>query len=152
VLAAFCVTCVVLLAAQAAWVIIHHRPGSGITYKNFEKIQIGMTLEKVTQILGDPPGIHITMPFTTDSNPGRSIKYPPDEEDGVRFMPEIFISPNCSVRPANCKTWANDQACIDVYFDENGAVITPCWATSSYGFELALRPSLWTRLRLVLGF
>ena len=125
----------VMIMVLLAWLSLRQRSGSGITSESFEKIEKGMTIENVIEIIGEPPGIHITMPFKASSNPGRSIKYPLDSTE---------------VHPA-LKTWANDEACIDVYFNENGKVVNRGWAMSSFGVDRALRPTMWKRLRLFLA-
>jgi hypothetical protein len=109
-----------------------HRQGHGITYENYDRIQDGMTLENVTQGLGDPPGFYITMPFKAE---GRFFNYPPD----------IPVDDSAE------KTWASDEACIEVSFTKDGKVHSKSWRMSDFALDQeikeALAPSPWKRLK-----
>jgi hypothetical protein len=120
-----------VLVALALAVSSGHLPGCGFTHENFEKIQNGMTVEQVSTILADPPGIYATIPFRPciDLREWTRECRPPVQFDE---------------RPAT--TWLNDEVLIKVVFVDGG-VQNKGWYVSEYGWEQIRHPSLWTRLR-----
>jgi hypothetical protein len=48
----------VLALAAAGWYWLEHRPGSGITAENADRIEPGMTAAEVETILGCPAGVY----------------------------------------------------------------------------------------------
>jgi hypothetical protein len=88
------------LGVVASWFLT---PTHHVNREGFEKIQIGMTMMEVQEILGGPPGDYSTGAFEWDRN-GRSE---------ARLVRWIFGTP---------KTWSGDEGVLFVWFNSQGVV------------------------------
>ncbi len=98
-------TCIVLgvlaisIMGPVIWIAV---PQPGINRQNFHKIQMGMTVDEVTALMGHPPGNYAgPTSFITMTSQGESI--------------------GNTAKPAS-QAWMSDSGCIMVVLDENDCV------------------------------
>jgi hypothetical protein len=85
------------ILGPAVWILI---PKPGINRQNYHKIQVGMTLDEVTALMGHPPGNH--------AKPTSVIVVPDSESMGDTAPGQKF--------------WMSDSGFIIVVLDENDRV------------------------------
>jgi hypothetical protein len=97
--------------------------GSAINRENCKRIQVGMTLAQVEEIMGGPARYEHTGALVDANNSGRHV-FPENGEclvihlDSVGFIPERK-DPR---RASRIKVWSSDNAVIRVCLDEKGRV------------------------------
>jgi hypothetical protein len=116
------VLCMVAIAiiGPAIWIAIPH---PGINHQNFRKIQVGMTVDEVTALMGRPPGNYARPTSFILAGQGESMG---DTAPGSQ-------------------AWMSDSGCIIVGLDENDCV-------TGAGFSCVRDDSLLGRLHKFLGY
>jgi hypothetical protein len=95
------VLCLVAIAIIGIWIAIPKPGVNGINRQNFRKIQVGMSLDEVTALMGCP--LNYAGPILVISKSG------PDESIGDTTKP-------------GSQAWLSDSGCIIVGLDENDRV------------------------------
>jgi hypothetical protein len=96
----------VMLAAWLLW------PRTAITWENYERIQVGMTLAEVEGILGGP---------ARDESTGPLVAASPDVDDSLVELFPYFYNWHVLVRTRPA-CWTSDRLMVRLDFDDGGRV------------------------------
>jgi hypothetical protein len=129
-------------------------PRSPINQENFEKIQMGMSLQEVQDIFGRPPGDYSTAEVIVvgHGDPGSAVDrqvntYISRMIKGLAGSSSQDPIQEWSDGPHNHRAWLSNSMYCDVFLDGKAIV-----RSKSFRFVRPLAASPWQHLCLCLGF